>query len=155
RYVHGGFKGTDTRFSIYLPEKARYQGRFFQYITPVPDSENLAQGSFAPEEDKIAFAIASGAYFLETNAGGKAYVGPRGTTGDPTVSGYRAQAAAARYSRVVAQAMYGTHRTYGYAYGGSGGAYRTLGAVENTRGIWDGSVPFVMGSDMAIPNMFS
>ncbi|MEZ5736887.1 MAG: PKD domain-containing protein [Novosphingobium sp.] len=155
RYIHGGFEGTDTRFSAYLPPKEQYEGRFFQYITPVPDSENLAQGDFAPEEDKIAFSIASGAYFLETNGGGNAYVGHRGATGDPTISGYRAQAAAARYSRVLAQKIYGPHRTYGYAYGGSGGAYRTLGAVENTRGVWDGSVPFVMGSAMAIPNMFT
>ncbi|MCP5401433.1 MAG: hypothetical protein H6917_03480 [Novosphingobium sp.] len=155
RYVHGGFRGTDTRFSVYLPPSGQYEGRFFQYITPVPDSENLAQGDFAPEEDKIAFSIASGAYFLETNGGGNAYVGHRGATGDSSVSGYRAQAAAARYSRALAQQMYGPHRTYGYAYGGSGGAYRTLGAVENTRGVWDGSVPFVMGSAMAIPNMFT
>lgn len=40
RYVHGGFKGTDTRFSFYFPEKTKYEGRFFQYITPVPDNEN-------------------------------------------------------------------------------------------------------------------
>jgi hypothetical protein len=36
RYVHGGFKGTDLKFSFYLPDKAQYQGRFFQYVTPVP-----------------------------------------------------------------------------------------------------------------------
>ena len=41
RYVHGGFKSTETRFSIYFPPKEQYQGRFFQYITPVPDNENL------------------------------------------------------------------------------------------------------------------
>jgi hypothetical protein len=129
RYVHGGFKGTDTRFSLYLPPREQYQGRFFQYITPVPDSENLAQGHFAPEEVKIAFAVASGAYFHETNGGGNAYVGSAAHPGDPTVSGYRAQVAAARYSRVVAQQMYGAHRVFGYAYGGSGGANSTLGAV--------------------------
>ena len=31
RYVHGGFKGTDARFSFYFPSKERYQGRFFQH----------------------------------------------------------------------------------------------------------------------------
>jgi hypothetical protein len=30
RYVHGGFKGTEARFSIYFPPKEQYQGRFFQ-----------------------------------------------------------------------------------------------------------------------------
>src|SRR6516225_3411980 len=74
RYVHGGFKGTETRFSFYLPPKERYQGRFFQYITPVPDSETLSQGATG-EEDKIGFAISSGAYFVETNGGGQAGIG--------------------------------------------------------------------------------
>jgi hypothetical protein len=36
RYVHGGFEDTDTRFSFYLPPTEQYEGRFFQYITPVP-----------------------------------------------------------------------------------------------------------------------
>ena len=40
RYVHGGFMGTETRFSLYFPPKKQYQGRFFQYITPFPDNEN-------------------------------------------------------------------------------------------------------------------
>src|ERR1700734_3462736 len=71
RYVHGGFAGTATRFSIYLPPEETYEGRFFQHITPVPDSENLAQ-SATGEEDKIGFSVESGAYFLETNGGGVA-----------------------------------------------------------------------------------
>src|ERR1700741_5176436 len=32
RYVHGGFKGTETRFSFYFPPKEQYQGHFFQPI---------------------------------------------------------------------------------------------------------------------------
>ena len=71
RYVHGGFRGTDTRFSFYLPPKQQYRGRFFQHLTPVPDSENLAQApGIALEENKIASAAASGAMFVETNGGG-------------------------------------------------------------------------------------
>ena len=34
RYVHGGFKGTNARFSFYYPPKEQYEGRFFQYVTP-------------------------------------------------------------------------------------------------------------------------
>src|SRR5688500_7646969 len=56
RYVHGGFKGTNTRFSFYFPPKEQYQGRFFQYITPFPDNETLSQGA-SGEEDKIGFSI--------------------------------------------------------------------------------------------------
>ena len=35
RYIHGGFKGTDTLFSMYLPPKELYQGRFFQHLMAV------------------------------------------------------------------------------------------------------------------------
>ena len=154
RYVHGGFKGTETRFSFYFPSKAQYQGRFFQYITPFPDSENLSQGA-AGEEDKIGFSIASGAYFIETNGGGKQDFSKPGLTADPTLGAYRVNAASAQYSRVVAMEMYGGKRPFGYAFGGSGGAYRTIGGIENTQGVWDGVVPYVVGSPMAIPNVFT
>jgi hypothetical protein len=153
-YVHGGFKGTDTRFSFYFPPKEQYQGRFFQYITPVPDSETLSQGAKG-ESDKIGFSIASGAYFIETNGGGSAATAMPGSGIDPTIGAYRANAACAQYSRVIAENNYGKHRIFGYAFGGSGGAYRTIGAIENTEGVWDGVVPFVIGSPMAIPNVFT
>ena len=154
RYVHGGFKGTDTRFSFYFPPKPQYVGHFFQYITPVPDSETLSQGNKG-EEDRIGFALASGAYFIETNGGGPGGMAMPGSGVDPSIAGYRANAAAARYSRLVAQQIYGKKRPYGYAFGGSGGAFRTLGGIENTVGVWDGVVPYVVGSPMAIPNVFS
>ena len=152
RYVHGGFKGTETRFSIYLPPESSYEGRFFQHITPVPDSEHLAQQQGPGEQNKIGFSMASGGYFLETNGGG--VWGGYGSD-DPTVAGYRANAASAQHSRIVAAQMYGDHRPYGYAYGGSGGGFRTIGGMENTVGVWDGAVPYVIGSPMAIPNMFT
>ena len=154
RYVHGGFKGTEMRFSFYLPPREQFQGRFFQYVTPVPDSENLAQTVLA-SDDNIGFAAASGAYFVETNGGGKGATAGPAFLADPTIGAYRANAAAARYSRVVAQQMYGPKRVYGYLYGGSGGGYRTLGSMEHTDGVWDGAVPFVLGSPMAAPNGFT
>jgi hypothetical protein len=151
RYVHGGFTGTDTRFSIYFPQAGQYRGRFFQHITPVPGSEHMAQTATG-QEDKIGFAFSAGGYFLETNGGGAS--GQPGAAINPTIAGYRANAACAEYSRVVARRVYGEHRPYGYAYGGSGGAYRTVGGAENTVGVWDGFVPYVLGSPMAIPNVF-
>ncbi len=154
RYVHGGFEGTETRFSYYFPPKDQYRGRFFQYITPVPMSELVSQGS-SGEDDKIGFSIDSGAYFIETNGGGRSQTGKPGANVDPTISAYRANAAAAQYSRIVAAQMYGCQRPYGYAFGGSGGAYRTAGGMENTEGVWDGAVPYVIGSPMAIPNVFT
>ena len=154
RYVHGGFKGTNTRFSFYFPLKEQYQGRFFQYITPFPDSETLSQGAKG-EDDKIGFSLSSGAYFIETNGGGRVDFAKPSINSDPTIGAFRANAAAAAFSKVVAQKLFGNHRTYGYAFGGSGGAYRTIGCIENTDGVWDGVVPYVLGSPMAIPNVFS
>jgi hypothetical protein len=152
RYVHGGFANTDTLFSFYFPPPELYQGRFFQHVTPVPDSENLAQLATG-EQDRIGFSIDSGGYFVETNGGGES--GRPGSTVDPTIAAYRANAASADYSRLVAIDMYGGSRPYGYVYGGSGGGYRTIGCAENTTGVWDGFVPYVIGSPMAIPNMFT
>ena len=147
RYVHGGFKGTQALFSFYFPPKEQFQGRFFQHVTPVPSSETLEQQSLG-EEDKIGFSIASGAYFIETNEGGMSAMM------NPAMSGYRVNAAAARYSRTIAAEMYGPQRIYGYAYGGSGGAFKTISGFENTDA-WDGVVPYVIGSPMAIPNVFT
>src|SRR3954453_4538394 len=93
RYVHGGFKGNNARFSFYFPTKEKYQGRFFQYITPFPDNENLSQGA-SGEEDKIAFSVTHGAYFIETNEGGRIdFAKPQ--SADPTIGAYRANAASA------------------------------------------------------------
>ncbi len=154
RYVHGGFKNTDTRFSFYFPPAGQYKGRFFQYITPVPDSENLSEG-MRGEEDRIGFAMDSGAYFVAANGGGQQGNAMPGSGIDPTIGAFRANAAAARYSREVALAMYGGQRPYGYAFGGSGGGFRTISGAENTEGVWDGVVPYVIGSPMAIPNVFT
>ena len=156
RYVHGGFKGTNARFSFYFPPKEQYQGRFFQYVTPVPTSENLAQQSTGTE-DKIGFAISSGiglavssgAYLVETNEGSLSVL-----TGDQKIPGFRVNSAAAEYSRVLAAQMYGPHRPYGYVFGGSGGAFKTISGFENTE-TWDGAVPYVVGSPQAIPNVFT
>ena len=143
-----------TRFSFYFPPKEQYQGRFFQYITPVPDNENLSQGAIG-EGDKIGFSIASGAYFIETNGGGKAaQTRLRGRCHDWRLPGANAAAAAPIRGWWWPNNSAGG-RPYGYAFGGSGGAYRTIGSIENTQGVWDGVVPYVVGSPMALPNVFT
>ena len=153
RYIHGGFQSNTTRFSFYLPPEEQYEGRFFQYITPAPESENLAQYATG-EYNQIGFSTASGAYFVETNGGGRHdYTKPNAVT-DPTIGAYRANAACAEFSRWIVKKLYGGDRPYGYAYGGSGGGYRTVGGMENTT-VWDGGVPYVLGSPVAIPNVFA
>ena len=154
RYVHGGFAGTTTLFSLYFPTKEAYQGRFFQYITPFPENESLSQGA-SGEDDKIGFSISSGAYFIEINGGGKVDFAKSTLNSDPTIGAFRANAATVAFSRIVATKLFGGNRSFGYAFGGSGGAYRTIGSIENTDGVWDGVVPYVLGSSMAIPNVFS
>jgi hypothetical protein len=143
-YIHGGFEGTELRFSLYFPDKENYQGRFFQFMSPVQGSEDASQ-KLKGEEDKIAFAIKNGAYFVESNMGGPEAAGT-------TI--YRTSAAVAEYSREIATKLYGAHRPFGYIYGGSGGGYKTMSCFENTNA-WDGAVPYIIGSPMAIPNVFT
>lgn len=152
RYVHGGFTGTDTRFSIYLPPAEQYQGRFFQNTHQLLNSENAGAST-------VGFALASGAYYVQSNIGGN----ERCTNAecvvlgglDGTIGSYRANAAAAQFSKTVAAQVYGPHRTYGYLYSGSGGAYQTIGSAENTSGVWDGFVPYVMGTPNSVPTVFT
>ena len=152
RYLHGGFEGTDTRFSIYFPPEEVYEGRFFQPLMPISGTENAAPFVLGGMMGgSIEFAVDSGAYLVESNLGRTVmFPGP-----DPTLVGYRASAAVARHSRVLAAEMYGEHRPYGYVYGGSGGAYKTIGCIENTVDVWDGAVPFVHGSPLSLPNLFT
>jgi hypothetical protein len=150
RYVHGGFKGTDTRFSMYFPPAERYEGRFFHPVMHIAGNENAALGRLAGMDgDSIGFAFASGGYLVESNMGSLTMAGP----GD--ITNFRASAATAEYSRKLAHAMYGGRRPYGYVYGGSGGGFKSIACVENTEGIWDGAVPFIHGSPISIPNVFT
>ena len=55
-YIHGGF-ADGTRFSFYFPEKKKYTGRFFQYITPFPDSETTAQAYSQADSLRIHILI--------------------------------------------------------------------------------------------------
>lgn len=154
RYIHGGFRNTGARFSFYFPDKGRYQGRFFQNTYPMALSEDIGPFpiEFEVSTGDLGFTFDSGAYYVQTNLGG---ADRAGGMADPAIAAYRVNAAAAKYSRLVAARLYGPHRTYGYLFGGSGGSYQTIGAAENTRGVWDGFVPFVMATPNAIPSMFT
>jgi hypothetical protein len=152
RYVHGGFKGTDAKFSFYFPPPAQFQGRFFQNTHQLLTSENGPPAN-------IGFAVASGGYYVQTNIGGveRATTTEQAVFGklDPSVGGYRVNAEAAKFSRLKAAEIYGNRRIYGYLYGGSGGAFQTISSAENTVGVWDGFVPYVMGSPNAIPGVMT
>jgi hypothetical protein len=139
--VSGHFEGTNIQFNIYLPPANQWQGRFFQYTYPT---------AFTPEEDTakatdraLGFAFSSGGYAVQA--------------GNASVStGYRHDAAAAKFAEGVAADYYhsGNRKIYGYLYGPSGGSYQTTGAAENTSGVWEGFVPFVQGVPMSAPSSF-
>jgi hypothetical protein len=151
RYIHGGFADTELRFSVYLPPAEQYGGRFFQPLMHIAGDENVAPsgelGGLGTES--LEFAFASGGYLVESNQGSTLMMGP------PDITGFRASAASAQFARTLAVEMYGEHRPYGYVFGGSGGAYKTMACIENTDGIWDGSVPFIHGSHVSLPNVFT
>jgi hypothetical protein len=129
--VSGHFEGTGVKFNLYLPPANRWDGRFFQLVYPL-QSENA-------DAQSIAFGADSGAYTVQTSG----------------TEGYRADAAAAKFSRTVAAKYYrSSRRIHGYIYGGSGGSYMTIGAMENTTAVWDGAVPFIPGVPTSIPNNF-
>ncbi|WKX15437.1 PKD domain-containing protein [Streptomyces sp. NL15-2K] len=132
RRVSGHFEGTSARFSIYLPPRDRWRGRFFQLVYPLQDEHAT--------DRTIAFGADSGAYTVQTNGG----------------VGYRVDASAAEFARTVAASHYDWRgRIHGYIYGASGGSYQTIGAMEKTTGIWDGAVPIVIGVPTSIPNTFT
>ena len=142
RYVHGGFVDTKVRFSFYFPEPAEYRGRFFQYTYPTLTEEDATPGT-------VAFAVSNGAYAVSTNNGG-------GIREAGALAGYRINAAAAKHAKVIAAQIYGADApTRGYIHGASGGAFQTLGAMENTSGVWAGGVPMVPGPPNAIPSFMA
>lgn len=153
RYVSGGFKGTDARFSFYFPPTEQYRGRFFHNTYPMAISSDIGPFpiQFEVAVGDLGFTLDSGAYYVQTNNG----LVFRNPGADPAIAAYRVNAAAAKFSRQVAAGIYGEHRPFGYLFGGSGGAYQTMGAAENTSGVWDGFVPFVPGCNHAIPSMFT
>lgn len=139
RLIHGGFTGSNTKFTFFFPAARDYRGWFVEETYPT-----VAKEDGFPQA--IAFGISHGAYVVTTNNNG-------GMMAGGVLEGYRANAAAAKFSRIEAAKIYGhIARPRGFIYGASGGAYQTLGAAENTRDVWDGSVPMVPGVPDAIPS---
>ncbi|BCW06063.1 PKD domain-containing protein [Arthrobacter sp. NtRootA1] len=132
--IRAHFEGTNIQFNVYLHAKqdlGKWEGRFFQYTYPT---------AFTPEEDTsqaddraVGFALSSGGYAVQ--AGNKSLA-----------LGYRHTAAAAKFAETLAAKYYGSDRKIsGYLYGPSGGSYQTIGATENSTGVWQGFVPMVQG----------
>ncbi|WP_457967242.1 PKD domain-containing protein [Arthrobacter sp. D1-29] len=130
--IRGHFEGTNIQFTVYLhaeENKAQWEGRFFQFTYPVvfPAAPDTSRA----DDRAIGFALSSGGYAVQA--------------GNTSVSlGYRHAAAAAKFAETVAAKYYGSNRQIsGYLYGPSGGSFQTVGAAENTTGVWQGFVPLV------------
>ncbi|MDO4337388.1 MAG: hypothetical protein Q4C91_04770 [Eubacteriales bacterium] len=149
RYIHGGFRQKAVKFSFCFPVKEAFQNRFFQYLSPFPGpDEEDASLVKTGTNDKIAFSLVNGAYFVESNMGSASMFGES----DEPQKVWKSSAAVASYSRIKASGIYGTDEyIYGFVYGGSGGGYKTMACIENTR-VWDGAAPFVIGSPASLPN---
>ncbi|KQQ09677.1 PKD domain-containing protein [Rathayibacter sp. Leaf296] len=122
--VSGHFEGTTTKFTIYLPPAEQWEGRFFQWAYPIQTE--------VAKDRTIVFGVESGGYTVQTTG----------------TAGYRHDAAAAKFAREVAADYYGQpdREISGYVYGGSGGSYQSIGAAENTTGVWQGAVPSIISN---------
>lgn len=149
RYIHGGFRKKAVKFSFCFPDKDSFKNRFFQYLSPFPGpDEELASQEKTGTNDRIAFSLVNGAYFVESNMGSASAFGGS----DELEKVWQSSAAVAGYSRIKAAEIYGTdEHIYGFVYGGSGGGFKTMACIENTQ-VWDGAAPFVIGSPASLPN---
>ena len=135
--VSAHFNATETtlRFDVtfYFPRADKWAGRFFQHAYPLEQPEN---------QNDIEFALTNGGYLVNVK-------------GVPNASGgYRVDAAAAKLAKEYAARLYGkSDQIYGYLWGGSGGSLQTIGALENTTGIWHGYIPYVMATETSLVNV--
>lgn len=135
--VSGHFEGTNIQFNIYLPPADQWEGRFFQYTYPVVFTPE--QNTAVADDGALGFTLASGGYAVQAGNAGLSL-------------GYRHTAAAAKFAEQYAAEYYGYDGDiHGYLYGPSGGSFQTVGAAENTTGVWDGFVPMVQGVPMSNP----
>ncbi|MCU1344482.1 MAG: hypothetical protein JWL70_748, partial [Acidimicrobiia bacterium] len=148
RHVHGGFDGTDTRFTFYYPSPERYQGRLFQPLEGAnAGHENVQAGPLGVQRGSIEMSFRMGGYMVESNMGHIGDVMDPKAGPDPTIYGWRAAAESTRFSKYVAAQVLGSAPHHAYVYGGSGGARRSPLCLAYAPDVWDGAMPY-MGDAM-------
>src|SRR5258708_31739515 len=118
---------------------------------PISGTEHGAPAGFGMMAGSIGFAMASGGYLVESNQG-RTVMFPGE---DSTLVGYRASAATARYSRVVAADMYGEHRPFGYVFGGSGGFPKANRRFFNPLVVCGPGAPFLFMRPVRVSHHFT
>jgi hypothetical protein len=145
RYLHGGFEGTDTRFSIWFPPPGQWQGRMYQPLEGAnAGHEDVFAGPLGADIGGLEMTLMRlGGYMVESNMG---HIGdvmdPRAGT-DPTIYGWRAAAESARFSKFAAEQVLGAQPHHSYVWGGSGGARRSPLCLAYGPDVWDGALPFM------------
>src|SRR5882757_6190796 len=114
RQIHGGFAGTDTRFTFYFPSKEVWRGRMFHPIEGGHAGHEDFFGGYAGEiSGGLKMVARLGGYMVESNSG---HIGddmdPKGGN-DPTLYGHRASIESARFSKHVAAEIYGKAPSHG------------------------------------------
>jgi hypothetical protein len=146
RYIHGGFEGTHTRFSFYLPPPELYKGRMFQFLSGGQggDEHSLTVGMFGSGVPVFELCFEDlGGYMVESNQGHFIDEGNTGVSGD--VELFVASAETGVYSKIFAEQVYGTAPHHSYVWGGSGGGLRSIACIENRPDVWDGAAPSLIG----------
>jgi hypothetical protein len=142
RYIHGGFSGTDTRFSFYLPSAEQYQGRLIQVLEGGAAGHERTVAMAGPlTEGALQAAFSLGAVLVESNQGHIADEPSREKPADLAVSAYLASVATARYAKELTGELLGYPPHHSYVYGVSGGGVRSIVCLERGEGTWDGAVP--------------
>jgi hypothetical protein len=146
RYVHGGFEGTHTRFSFYLPPPELYRGRMFQFLSGGAGGDESSLTRHMGLGFNWAFDLVFddlGGFLVESNQGHFGNEGNTGVSGDLELFGASAETGV--YAKAFAAEAFGKAPHHSYVWGGSGGGLRSTTCIENRPDVWDGAVPFVIG----------
>jgi hypothetical protein len=149
RNVHGGFAGTDTRFTFYFPAKEKWGGRLYHPLEGAhAGHEEAFAGAMGALLGGLEMMVGLGGYMVESNSG---HIGddvdPRAGV-DPGLYGYRASVESARFSKHIAKQIYGREPDYSYVWGGSGGGRRSPLCLEYCNGVYDAALPFMGGGNI-------
>jgi hypothetical protein len=148
RLIHGGFEGTDTRFSFYFPPVERYHGRLYQPLEGAnAGHEGVYGGPLGVIRGTMEMLFRLGGYMIESNMGHIGDVMDPKAGPDPTIYGFRAAAESARFSKFVAAQVLGAAPHHSYVFGGSGGARRSPLCLEYAPDVWDGALPYMGGGE--------
>ncbi len=149
RNVHGGFAGTDTRFTFYFPPAEEWAGRMFHPLEGAHAGHEEVFGGFMGEIiGGLSLITRLGGYMVESNSG---HIGDdidQAGGNDPTLYGHRASIESARFSKHIAAQVYGRPPHHSYVWGGSGGGRRSPMCLEYGPDVYDGALPFMGGGEI-------